>query len=88
MTASWACNYLQNAAATTYKKFLQFYAKRSCKKHTLIILKSGISPLYFGIYTTYIFLYFSCLLFYPHYLNLKLYYYLLFLYVLAYLVYC
>nr|WP_294648844.1 hypothetical protein [uncultured Blautia sp.] len=32
MTASWACNYLQNAAATTYKKFLQFYAKRSCKK--------------------------------------------------------
>lgn len=34
MTASQACNYLQNAAATTYKKFLQFYAKRSCKKHT------------------------------------------------------
>lgn len=33
MTASRACNYLQNAAATTYKKFLQFYAKRSCKKH-------------------------------------------------------
>ena len=32
MTASRACNYLQNAAATTYKKFLQFYAKRSCKK--------------------------------------------------------
>ena len=34
MTASRACNYLQNAAATTYKKFLQFYAKRSCKKHS------------------------------------------------------
>lgn len=34
MTASRACNYLQNAAATTYKKFLQFYAKRSCKKQT------------------------------------------------------
>ena len=33
MTASRACSYLQNAAATTYKKFLQFYAKRSCKKH-------------------------------------------------------
>ena len=32
MTASRACNYLQNAAATTYKKFLQFYAKRSCQK--------------------------------------------------------
>ena len=32
MTASRACNYLENAAATTYKKFLQFYAKRSCKK--------------------------------------------------------
>ena len=31
--ASWACNYLQNVVATTYKKFLQFYAKRSCKKH-------------------------------------------------------
>ena len=30
--ASRACNYLQNLAATTYKKFLQFYAKRSCKK--------------------------------------------------------
>lgn len=36
MTASRACNYLQNAAATTYKKFLQFYAKRSCKKHNKI----------------------------------------------------
>ena len=34
MTASRACNYLQNAAATTYKKFLQFYAKRSCKKQS------------------------------------------------------
>ena len=32
--ASRACNYLQNAVAMTYKKFLQFYAKRSCKKHT------------------------------------------------------
>lgn len=30
--ASRACNYLQNVVATTYKKFLQFYAKRSCKK--------------------------------------------------------
>lgn len=37
MTASRACNYLQNAAATTYKKFLQFYAKRSCKKHLYIM---------------------------------------------------
>lgn len=36
MTASRACNYLQNAAATTYKKFLQFYAKRSCKKQAVI----------------------------------------------------
>ena len=36
MTASRACNYLHNAAATTYKKFLQFYAKRSCKKQTEI----------------------------------------------------
>lgn len=35
MTASRACNYLQNAAATTYKKFLQFYAKRSCKKQAV-----------------------------------------------------
>ena len=30
--ASRACNYLHNVAATTYKKFFQFYAKRSCKK--------------------------------------------------------
>ena len=40
MTASRACNYLQNAAATTYKKFLQFYAKRSCKKHFTDFCKS------------------------------------------------
>lgn len=40
MTASRACNYLQNAAATTYKKFLQFYAKRSCKKQ--VYHKTGI----------------------------------------------
>ena len=38
MTASRACNYLQNAAATTYKKFLQFYAKRSCKKHSFMVV--------------------------------------------------
>lgn len=37
MTASRACNYLQNAAATTYKKFLQFYAKRSCKKQSFFM---------------------------------------------------
>ena len=45
MTASWACNYLQNAAATTYKKFLQFYAKRSCKKHmySLVFLQNTLS---------------------------------------------
>ena len=36
--ASRACNYLQNVAATTYKKFLQFYAKRSCKKHLRSVL--------------------------------------------------
>ena len=30
----WSCNYLQNAGATTYKNFLQFYAKKACKKHT------------------------------------------------------
>ena len=35
--ASRACNYLQNVGATTYKKFLQFYAKKSCKKHLLIV---------------------------------------------------
>ncbi|MGO5231473.1 hypothetical protein ACTQ1U_10490, partial [Thermoguttaceae bacterium LCP21S3_D4] len=29
----WSCNYLQNAGATTYKNFLQFYAKKACKKH-------------------------------------------------------
>lgn len=29
-----SCNYLQNVGATTYKKFLQFYAKKACKKHT------------------------------------------------------
>ena len=34
MPASRACNYLQNVVATTYKKFLQFYAKRSCKKQS------------------------------------------------------
>ncbi|MCI7723095.1 MAG: DJ-1/PfpI family protein [Mediterraneibacter faecis] len=28
----WSCNYLQNAGATTYKNFLQFYAKKACKK--------------------------------------------------------
>ena len=28
------CNYLQNVGATTYKNFLQFYAKSACKKHT------------------------------------------------------
>ena len=28
-----SCNYLQNVGATTYKKFLQFYAKKACKKH-------------------------------------------------------
>ena len=28
-----SCNYLQNAGATTYKNFLQFYAKKACKKH-------------------------------------------------------
>ena len=27
-----SCNYLQNVGATTYKKFLQFYAKKACKK--------------------------------------------------------
>lgn len=48
MTASRACNYLQNAAATTYKKFLQFYAKRSCKKQpgTLVIGVLTQSDLY------------------------------------------
>lgn len=29
-----SCNYLQNVGATTYKKFLQFYAKKACKKHS------------------------------------------------------
>ena len=29
------CRKVQNVVATTYKKFLQFYAKRSCKKHLL-----------------------------------------------------
>ena len=33
--ASRACNYLQNVVATTYKKFLQFYAKKVCKKHSI-----------------------------------------------------
>ena len=28
-----SCNYLQNVGATTYKNFLQFYAKKACKKH-------------------------------------------------------
>ena len=27
-----SCNYLQNVGATTYKNFLQFYAKKACKK--------------------------------------------------------
>lgn len=46
MTASRACNYLQNAAATTYKKFLQFYAKRSCKKQPRVVLHSlAVIPL-------------------------------------------
>ena len=27
------CNNLQNVVATTYKKVLQLYAKRACKKH-------------------------------------------------------
>ena len=31
----WSCNYLQNAGATTYKNFLQFYAKKACKKQCL-----------------------------------------------------
>lgn len=44
MTASRACNYLQNAAATTYKKFLQFYAKRSCKKHCVVLEYSILFP--------------------------------------------
>lgn len=43
MTASRACNYLQNAAATTYKKFLQFYAKRSCKKHSYTVIGDSMS---------------------------------------------
>ena len=32
----WSCNYLQNAGATTYKNFLQFYAKKACKKQTYV----------------------------------------------------
>lgn len=32
----WSCNYLQNVGATTYKNFLQFYAKKACKKHTVV----------------------------------------------------
>lgn len=28
-----SCNYLQNVGATTYKNFLQLYAKKACKKH-------------------------------------------------------
>ena len=43
MTASRACNYLQNAAATTYKKFLQFYAKRSCKKQSMVRIQNILS---------------------------------------------
>ena len=31
------CNYLQNVGATTYKNFLQFYAKSACKKHDMTI---------------------------------------------------
>ena len=55
MTASRACNYLQNAAATTYKKFLQFYAKRSCKKqieHIELLMERNIKwnyPTYLAI---------------------------------------
>ena len=32
-----SCNYLQNVGATTYKKFLQFYAKKACKKQKRLL---------------------------------------------------
>ena len=44
--ASRACNYLQNVVATTYKKFLQFYAKRSCKKQSGWTLTTGMNDLF------------------------------------------
>ena len=37
-----SCNYLQNVGATTYKKFLQFYAKKACKKQSRPVNESKV----------------------------------------------
>lgn len=42
-----SCNYLQNVDATTYKKFLQFYAKKACKKHSPVLIRQFLYRIIF-----------------------------------------